>query len=374
MKKTIIYIAAAVMAVSCIYPFDPEIPSAEADKKLVVDGSIVLGGISTINLSYVSSLDKIGEALVKPKANAWIEDSNGKRFNANTSVIADKIRIPTENLQPGLQYRAGIDVDGDTYYSDWVEAEPAPQILKIDFTCDNDQVIVWTDLKVQDSNSGYVGFTFEECWEFHTDYYPEYDINPGNWAISPLMFPWPYYWCYRYDESKQTVLWDFSSLKIEDSYSFRIHSFPCTDSRNHKRYSILVKAFAMSKDAYVYKKENQRMSELGGDLFSPEPGTLEGNIHCETNPDRQAFGYVMACEATSKREYLSSIYLRAVTFSDAFLVPVDPEDYSKYYYDLNYRPVKNVQSEEGNFIGWGPSRCINCIDAGGTLVTPEFWN
>ena len=373
MKKTILYILTAVFAVSCVYPFDPEI-NVEADRMVVVDGSIVIGGTSTVSLSYVTNLDKTKETILKPKADAWIEDSNGNRFNSGTSIISDKVSIPTTTLKPGLQYRAGVKVDGDTYYSDWVESEPAPEINSIEFTSDGNLVYVWADVKVPDSRSGYVGFSFEECWEFHAEYYPDYLVNTDNWVVYPIQFPWPYYWCYKYDQSRQNVLWDYSALQIEDVYSFKVHTFPCTDNRNHKKYSILLKAFALSKDAYVFNKKTQEMSELGGDLFSPDPGMLKGNVHCENDPEKQVYGYVMACEAASKRAFLTSIYQKPVAPSDAFLISVATEDMSHYYYDLNYRPVKDVQSEDGSFIGWAPSRCINCVDAGGTQTEPDFWD
>jgi hypothetical protein len=372
MKKTLIYMAAAVLAASCVYPFNPEIDS-EPERNLVVDGSIVIGGTSTVSLSYVSDLGSSGASLLRPTGLAWIEDSQGNQFYSGTSVVSDKILINTEAMKPGLQYRAVIEVDGNRYCSDWVESDTAPDIREISFTCDDNYVYVWADVKVPESRSGYVGFSYEECWEFHADYYPEYDINPETYVISPLMFPWAYYWCYKYDQSKQNVLWDYSSLEIRDSYKFLVRSFSRTDSRNHKRYSILVKAFAMSKDAYLFIKNTQEMSELGGDLFTPEPGMLEGNVHCESDPLRRAFGYVMACEAASKREYLNGIYLQSVYLSDAIFVPVEPDEYAVYYNDRNYRPVKKIMSEEGNFIGWGPARCINCLEAGGTQKKPDFW-
>lgn len=373
MKKTIIYILTAVFTASCVYPFDPEI-NVEADRMVVIDGSIVVGGTSTVNLSYVTNLDKTKETILKPKADAWIEDSNGNRFNSGSSIMSDKVTIPTTTLKPGLQYRAGAKVDGDTYYSDWVESEPAPVINRIDFTSDGSFVYVWADVKVPDSHSGFVGFSFEECWEFHADYYPDYTVDPMSWSYNPLMFPWPFYWCYKYDQSRQNVLWDYSSLAIEDSYSFLVHSFPCTDNRNHKKYSILLKAFALSKDAYLFNKKTQEMSELGGDLFSPDPGTLKGNVYCENQPEKQVYGYVMACEATTKREFLPSIYQKAVLQSDSFLIDIITDDMPHYYYDLNYRPVKYVQSEDGTYMGWGPARCIDCIAAGGTQEKPDFWD
>lgn len=372
MKKTFIYILAAALAASCVYPFDPEI-NAEAEKSLVVDGTIVIGGTSTVNLSYVENLDRTIDAIVKPKGSAWVEDSEGGKYAQSTSVVSDKITIDTRNLKPGLQYRAGVDVDGNTYYSAWVESDSKPEIKGIHFSSENDEVFVWADVSVPSSRSGFVGFRFEECWEFHSDFYPEYIIDPETWAIGPLMFPWPFYWCYKYDQSRQSVLWDYSSLGEEDSYTFLIHSFPCTDSRNHRKYSINVNAFALSKDAYIFNKRTHDMSELGGDLFSPDPGMLPGNVFCETDPEKRAYGYVMACESASKRAFLSNMYLRAVNVSDAFLINLEKDQYPSYYYELNYRPVKNVQVEDGSFIGWGPSRCINCIDAGGTQVEPDFW-
>lgn len=372
MKKTIIYITAALLAASCIYPFNPDI-NTETGRDLVVDGKIVLGGTSTVSLSYIADLNRTKESSIRPKGKAWIEDSAGNKYESDNNALTDKISINTTALPKGLQYRTVVSLDGEIYSSEWLDAEAPPVINRIFFEPDQNYVHVSVNVSVPESRSGYMGFSFEECWEFHSDFIPEFVVNTQTWSYAPLMATWKFYWCYMYDSSRQTSLVDYTLMENVDNINVRIHSFPRTDNRNHRRYSILVNTFALSDYSFRYIKQAQDMSELGGDLFSPDPGMLQGNFHCETSPEKKVYGLSRACEVSSKREYLDGIYLIDVAPSEGSLVEVEKEAMPKYYFDLSYRPVKTVSQGENSFVGWGPIRCIDCTAAGGTQETPEFW-
>ena len=149
-------------------------------------------------------------------------------------------------------------------------------------------------------------------------------------------------------------------------------SFPRTDSRNHRKYSILVKAFALSREAYDFNRQLEEMSEIGGDLFTPDPGALPSNVVCESNPEKKAMGMVLAGTVCSKRTFFTSTYyIQRAPVAD--FVDVASADYEYYYNELNYRPIQKVSGDNGYFNGWGPHRCINCVEAGGTLEKPDFW-
>ena len=68
--------AAILMAVSaCVYPFEPELDAQ--DSRLVVDGDIHIGGISTFSFSRVYPLDETRE---RTEA-VWIKDPGLLRMN-----------------------------------------------------------------------------------------------------------------------------------------------------------------------------------------------------------------------------------------------------------------------------------------------------
>ena len=70
-------------------------------------------------------------------------------------------------------------------------------------------------------------------------------------------------------------------------------SFPRTDNRNHRRYCVNVKARTLSPKTYRFLKNLQDISSGGDNLFTPEPGEIAGNLHCESDPDRMVLGYVL---------------------------------------------------------------------------------
>ena len=373
-RHSIYSLAALLLGVSsCIYPYDPDI-SKETEKTVVIEGEILVGGISTIRLSYLTDLDRSASSTAHPFGKAWIEDEDGKKYPSTTVNLSPNISIPTTDAVSGKQYRAVIEVDGETYVSEWQDAAPKPTISAIRFSADDRAVTVYVDVDAEECRTGYMGFSFEETWEFHADYIPDVVVDPKTWAYSDMMTTWPYYWCYRSNASKQMVLLDYSTLEGNQTKYYPVTSFPRTDSRNHQKYSILIKAFALSQDTYLYNKQTQEMSEQGGDLFSPEPGMLQGNLICTSEEGRPVMGLVLAAEVTSKRAFLDGRYLRTVRQDDSFMIAVPKEKMPEYYYDMNYRPIKYATIDENYVVGWGPHRCINCLEAGGTQEKPAFWD
>ena len=100
---------------------------------------------------------------------------------------------------------------------------------------------------------------------------------------------------------------------------------------------------------------------------------LQGNLTCTSDDGRQVMGLILAAEVATKRAFLDNRYLRVTRQDDSFMVEVPEEKMPVYYYDMNYRPIKYVTMEDRQVVGWGPHRCINCLEAGGTQDKPAFW-
>ena len=395
MKKWIPILILAAGLSSCVYPYKPEIES-NPEEVLVVDGHILVGGLSSIRLTYLTPIS--GNSSRIPRGTAWIEDDLGNRYTVQQVLDYGDYNVATKDspgdyfltnnfsintpITPGAsQYRAVVQVDEETYSSAWITPDPAPQVTGVHFTADDRRVYVLADLKPGVEKTGYAGFLLEETWEFHAEVFPDEFINPETWEYygdeDLADYVYPYYWCWRSIELNGSILLDYTSLSGDEIREIPVRDFLRTDSRNHRRYSILVKAFALSKEAYDYNKQTQEMSEIGGDLFSPDPGALEGNLICETNPEKQVMGYVQAGYVSSRRAFLTDMYLIPVLPTVEY-VQVSQEDMPKFYYEWNYRPVTKVafEKEDGSVVdvGWAPHRCINCLEAGGTQKKPDFWD
>ena len=369
--KQILYLLVMLGAVtSCIYSYQPDIEDKEVDDILVVDGEIILGGTSTFTLSRISPIS--GEVLAVPSCQAWIEDDAGHIYSSG-SVLSSELTIDTGNAIIGYQYRARLRVDGEEYVSEWLTPKPAPEILDISFTATERMVNVMVSLDGGAEGTGYIGITVEETWEFHSEQEAMYIIDPQTWTYPPMMSEYPYYWCWRTAVPKDFVLIDYTTLGSSVVKDRNIYSFSRYDNRNHKKYSILVQARTLSPEAYAYRNYIQDLSQVGGDLFTPEPGMLKGNFHCESDPDKQVLGLVYAATLSTKRSWLGTTYQLQRPLDDSYLILLTQEQMPAYYF-MGYRPVKDIVREDGAGIGWGPERCINCIVAGGTQEKPDFWD
>lgn len=395
MKKLLLYIALGAGLASCIYPYTPDLES-DPERTLVVDGQILVGGISTFRLNFVMPLE--GPAAGVALGNAWVEDDQGNRYDRlpdyvyydydspgngyggdslkGSMGLSNNIRVNTLNAPLGRKYRAVVECDEETYVSDWIEPHAAPEIKNISFEADASTVTVYVDLDAGLDGSGYIGFMYDETWRFHSDFYPEYLVtNTDSWTITPtveLQYEYPYYWCWRNMENQSVVLLDYTSFEGNTIMKFPLKTFSRTDSRNHQRYSINVKAFTLSKEAFQFNKEMEDISEIGGDLFTPDPGAIPGNFTCETHPEKEVMGLVLAGDVTSKRAFMGSdFYIHYEPYYD--FARVSPEQMPTYYFDMDWRPIKLVRSDEGDYIGWQHESCINCLLRGGYQTKPDFW-
>ena len=360
------------LAGACIYPYNPDLSKEETERMLVVDGEIVAGGTSVFRLFYTQGL--LEKNTKTAMGIVWVEDEAGNKYYDGTGAWKSISYVPTLGLSAGNKYRAGITVDGETYYSEWLTPVSAPEITGISFDADDNTVYVSADLDGGESATGYIGITFDETWEFHSDLEAEVVINPITWEYPPMMEQYPYYWCWRTMETHSMILVDYSDLSGTIVKDALVQRFSRTDGRNHKKYSIQMRARNLSKEAYEYINYVQDVTSGGSNLFTPDPGTMEGNLHCETSPEKKVMGLVQAACATSSRAFLDSRYLKYIAPDESLLVIVHEEDYEYYYNDRGYRPVKRITRDGESGVGWGPERCINCIVAGGTQVKPDYWD
>ena len=132
MKKYVLCIALLAAVSACIYPYDVELDS-DPRQTVVVDGEIVVGGTSRINLSYMVPLNS---SYVGQRANgmAYIENEAGTIYRPISSALSSTIVIPMNDAPAGQRYRAVITVDGENYSSDWLEPVAPPVLRSISFS------------------------------------------------------------------------------------------------------------------------------------------------------------------------------------------------------------------------------------------------
>ena len=378
-NKILIIVISHFGLASCIYPYDGKLTGTNEDI-VVIDGNIVAGGTSTVNLSKVLSFAEgaryDSEAA---KGKAWIEDdAGGKYYPSSPEEISSSLTINTENAPEGRKYRLVANVEGKIYSSDWLDVVKAPIIedIEIGLSKDRTDVDVKVTVRGGEGASGFIGLSYDETWEFHADYECRYELDTLRWRVFPRMSPYPNYWCWKHESSQGTILMDYSELDDDRVTSYKLLSFPTTSKRNHKRYSINVKAVNLPEVTFKYMKNLESISKGQGSLFSPNPGEMVSNVRCESDPSVRVLGYVTALLEASKRVFIGSKFYTYVEPPITYLfVPADiPESYGygNYPVDLMTLP-KGEMGADLTTVFWGPLRCMDCVVEGGTKQRPDFW-
>ena len=395
MKKALHILAALLCAASCIYPYDPDVEQAP-EGVLAVEGDILVGGVSTIRLGLMASLYPDasrnaggGESRGLGDAKVWIEDDAGTVYEGTRESVGEvfhdgrvpflfQYTIPTGNAPGDRKYRVCIDALGARYASDWTLPLEAPAIRSIDFKADGFQVTVNVSLDGGSESTGYALLSYDETWEFHTEYALQFEVDTLSWIVQKPLIPiqQPNYWCWKHQDAGVMYPVDFTGRTENGVTDYPLLSFPRTSNRNHRRYCVNVKARTITKDTYRYL---HNLDEVvgGGDLFTPNPGEIQGNIRCETDPERMALGYVTTSRLSVRRAFLDGRYYRVPQPNYAALVYIIPKDYPQYY-QYGYLPlIENPHTDydprvEGGY-GWGERRCYDCVADGGTKEIPEHW-
>jgi hypothetical protein len=89
----------------------------------------------------------------------------------------------------------------------------------------------------------------------------------------------------------------------------QLTSIPITSEKIADRYSILVKQYALTQEAYNYWLLVKTDTEQLGSIFDAQPSELPGNIHCITTPAEPVIGYMGVGAVSQVRIYIDSRHL-----------------------------------------------------------------
>ena len=366
MRKSLSYILVLFSLSACIYPYSADLDSTD-EQTLVVEGNVVIGGISKVYLRNLMELDS--HYALSMKGNIYLESEKGARYHASSSASGN-YNIDTREALSGDRYRLVVSSNGNTYSTDWIKAEDPPILGEVKFRADDQNVYVQISFNGGSASNGFAAITYEEIWRFHADYQQWYYYNEENNSVEDLMEPDDSkYYCWRHvTKSGETIL-DYSRMggNVKD---WEFFSFPRSNPRNHEEYNIRIKVRNLTAEEYRYRKLLEDNASLGSSFFSPEPGEIPSNVHCDNNPDIQVLGYVNISQVSVAQAKLDSRYM--IVTEPNSLIYVAPEEYQQYY-SFGYYPVDRIQTGEyAKQVGWGKARCFDCTADGGTLEKPVF--
>jgi len=362
---------------ACRQAYNPPAITA-ANNYLVVDGFINTGAnaITTFNLNRSRNLgDSTVTGIPELNAVASIVSSSGASYpltdTANTGIYSS---IPL-NLDITQQYSIAITTsDGQKYSSEPVPCKQTPPIDSLYWQQPSD-LIIYVNTHDPTGNTHYYRYDYQETWEHDAELStPWIAVNDTLQATDSTNQRSQ---CWSTAPSTNIILATSSALAQDIIVAFPVETIPQGDARLEIGYSILVRQYAMTENAYNYWLLIQKTSQELGTLFDIQPTQLIGNIHCLTNPSAPVIGFISASSVQQQR---INIYISSLTNwihnspglnCGTIEIGYNASDFPAFSYpDTSYGPYYFNGPDS---LVLAPSFCTNCLYFGGTTIKPNFW-
>jgi hypothetical protein len=348
---------------------------------LVVEGFIAKGP-TRFTLSRVISLPGDSSLPMVTGAKVQVEGNDNSTWplaeNGDGVYAAD-----TLPLIPTAQYRLRIQMgNGQTYLSDFTAYRPSPAIDSINWIQQSDGVHIFANTHDPANATRYYLWQFDEVWQYHSAEFSYFKFQPSGpdfprdtvvqRADSEFIYN-----CWSNAVSTPLLLGTSTKLAQDVIYRAPLQIIYDGSQRLDELYSILVRQYALTEDAYNYLSLMKSNTESLGSIFDAQPSTLKGNIHSLSNPGEPVVGFVSAGSVQQQRIFISRSQLSSWGYnitcdkSDTF-VPLGKQD--SFFKFGSLTPLYD-DHRAGKLAGWyaNQTTCIDCRAQGGKPIKPSFW-
>lgn len=367
-----------LVSVSCVEPYEP--PTIENGMGiLVMEGSMNTDGKSRIRLTRSQNLSETKKVAVELKAIVSFEDEGGTTFRL-TEEGGGNYSLAPQSFDQKKLYRLTIKTaDLREYASAFVPIVKTPSIDSLTWKVTSDNgVQLYISTHDASNNTRYFRWDYEETWSYVSAFNSRFTWLNGK----PVLRSDNIYNCYRTQPSGKIVVESTANLDQALISKFQLLYLGQRSEKIRFKYSILVKQFGLTKEAYEYWLQLQNNTESLGTLFDPQPSQLTGNIVSLTGASEPIIGYFTAESVAEQRIFISSDVLpRASTYitpfdgctADTLTVQTITLLRAK---DLpNIILLESLPSGPGAITAYSSSTsaCADCRSVGGTTTKPDFW-
>ena len=300
---------------SCTEPF-------EFDDKPIFESALVIearitdeNSTQNILISRSFPLDTVITS-VELGANVQITDDTGQTFNFEDMGNGNyNSSLPFAAEQDRFYTLSITTLDGGSYISEPSRIRSKSNIEEIfavrEFKDDLDEgVFIYLNSFDPTNNGNYYLYEYEETYKIIT---PLSSRGFEAYVVSPVPTPAVDYRlsnevsaiCYSTDISKKII--QTSTIELGED---RVNRFPIRfiNRENYilsHRYSILVKQYVQSKEAYTYYKTLNTFSNSESLFSQIQTGFLEGNIRSQQNSSEKVIGFFEVNSVSDKRLFFN---------------------------------------------------------------------
>jgi hypothetical protein len=380
----LIIITLTIFNNSCQKPYLPPVVAANSNY-LVVEGVINIAHDSTtIKLSRTVNIG--GKVSANPELYATVTVESDQNDVYPVKEIGNgNYGSPAMNLNTTSRYHLHIVTsEGKIYLSDFEAAKPTPPIDSIGFTVQGNGIQLYTNTHDPKNNTRYYRWDYTETWNFHAKYETIY-ITDGK-KLNNRTADQQIYTCFGNNISSTIVLGSSAKLSKDQIYQQPLIQIASTSEKLETKYSILVKQYALTSEAYNFWQNLKKNTEQLGSIFDAQPSELQGNIHCTSNPAEPVIGYISVTNIQQKRIFIRNDQLPSTWFPvypyqcdlDSLLITRSPfqHDVAIYLIPLGSTEfaISPISTKFGDILGYlaTDADCADCTIRG-TTKQPIFW-
>lgn len=300
--------------------------------------------------------------------------------------------------QPGIDYQLMITQGERSYLSKNVTLPQATQIddLKAEYITDEDGyegVGIYIDSYNPDGNSRNYRYEYEET----------YKIVAPNWTAEELIVPvegscgvelvnddHSAKECFMTDRSTSIIQYSTSNLAEDRVEKFMLRNISRDNYIISHRYSILVRQYVQSNEAFAYYEALNTFSGQESVFSGAQPGYFQGNIFSNENPDEKIIGFFEVSSVSEKRIFFNYLdhfpegnrasyaedclpYAPLIADWGTCILSVLIENNAVRYLEENEpsEPTDGEGSLEGPYLVV-PVKCGDCSVVG-AVEAPEYW-
>ncbi|MBQ2172119.1 MAG: DUF4249 family protein [Bacteroidales bacterium] len=440
MKKRWLILAAILpMLGACVYDYEAELTGDQYT--VVIEGDILVGGTTTLRFSRLNP-----EIMQSEQQGDWSshlssywdpsQDLSSSSFYPGTwdipidftarvegedgsvvegSGVSGICTLDTRNLKPNTRYRLVLydKRNDETYSSSWQEPMAAPVVDSLSYNRTDEKLDIQITFH-SDGSTPYYCLVYDEQWEYHaytTTYWryipqgspepakgyivfpdPEMGVGDRYGRIFDVMEPYPNYSCWNQSVSGVSSVVTTGAMVSNKMVDYVLKTFLPNDRKTSVAYRPIVSIRMISKESYAYWESLDKASTQTGDLFSPIPSLLRGNVINESKPDAQVIGYVGVSQQVVADRLIKANEI------DFYRQPAEIAEWLRKQsigwgevrgvklaqmrgeYNLGNRPWRmefpdsdiNGNDQEPFYV-WIPERCMDCREQGGTTNKPSGW-
>lgn len=343
--RLLLFLSVCMLFGACKEPFTPKVTNINSNL-LVVEGFVNISDSTFIKLSRTVILAE-NKITTNPEIGAMvlIESDNNQTYPLKEES-SGLYKAPVMNLNKNSKYRIKIKTaKGVNYASDFVEAKVAPAIDNVGFEAKSNGLQVHVSTRDVSNQSIYYRWEFEESWRFNAKFN---SLLIFNQSFQRLIGRQPtienIYECWS--SSKSTTIVLGSSIKLNQDVISQspVVLIPAESEKIGIAYSVLVKQYVLTKEAYEFWENLKKNTESLGSIFDAQPSQLTGNVHNLDDSTEPVIGYIGAGTVQSKRVFITKSELPSVwkvkypydciptvvpeknvinAFSDGKVIPID---------------------------------------------------